>query len=435
MPAFEDQRGFAPILFLPVVFIVLGIVLLFAFHHFHKDSDSDNKDGFAENIKKFNFNKDSNNEEDVHLLSPFEAGKKLSNDQCSGEGFPYKLSRSPMEPEDFSIVIPYGLLAGAHVTPIDHQYFSPKEYNSPLDAYEVYAMADSTIVDIGERERNENGKKFVEYRLVFAITCNFLYYYDLVTSLVPEIQKEYENARKGSNWRPLSIKVKEGQLIGRIGGQTLDFAVWDTTKKLSGFVVPEHYNPEYWKIYTADPLDYYTPELKEFILSRYIRTVEPVSGKIDYDIDGTLIGNWFLEGTKDYAGGNNFRDPEYWKGHLAIVPDHIDPRGVYVSFGDFNGEATQFFVHNLYIRPEKVNKDTGIVRYELGNESYLKENGEHWDRNSMAKNLKIVPNQEFDPHCVLLQLVEDRKLKMEYFTGTKCSPNLEFTNKAKIYLR
>src|SRR3989344_3081213 len=55
-------------------------------------------------------------------------GKALSNNQCKSEGVPYKLSASPMKPEDFSIVIPYGLMVGGHVTPIDHQYFSPKDY-------------------------------------------------------------------------------------------------------------------------------------------------------------------------------------------------------------------------------------------------------------------------------------------------------------------
>src|SRR3989344_143413 len=80
-------------------------------------------------------------------------GKALSNNQCKGEGVPHKLSISPMKPEEFSIVVPYGLMVGGHVTPIDHQYFSPKDYKSKPDAYEVRAMADSTIVDITTRPR------------------------------------------------------------------------------------------------------------------------------------------------------------------------------------------------------------------------------------------------------------------------------------------
>ena len=404
-----------------VIFFIIGSVL-------HRDSD--NASNPSENNGFYNSQKGTSG------LSPaVAAGKQLSNNQCEGEGVPYKLTRSPMDPEDFSMVVPYGLLAGEHVTPIDHQYFSPKDFNSPLDAYEVYAMGDATIVEVEEREGNRNGKTIPNFRLVFSITCTYFYYYDLVTSLTPDIKKEYEAARKGVFKRPVAIKVKEGQLIGRIGGQTLDFAVWDTTKRLTGFVVPEHYNPEPWKIYTADPLNYYSDELKKFILSRYVRTVEPISGKIDYDIDGKLIGNWFLEGTNNYAGGKEFTNWQYWKGHFAVVPDHIDPTGVFVSFGDFNGEAIQFFIQDLYIRPENVDTNTGVVRYELGQHTYQKENGGFWDNNSVAQGIKIVPARESQKHCVLLQLIETRKLKMEYFPNTKCSANFNFTPNAKFYLR
>ncbi|MCH8908147.1 MAG: hypothetical protein IH840_13745 [Candidatus Heimdallarchaeota archaeon] len=32
------------------------------------------------------------------------------------------------------------------------------------------------------------------------------------------------------------------------------------------------------------------------MLEKNPRTVEPFGGKIDYDIDGRLIGNWYLQG-------------------------------------------------------------------------------------------------------------------------------------------
>jgi hypothetical protein len=98
-----------------------------------------------------------------------------------------------------------------------------------------------------------------------------------VTSLAPDIKAEYDKKVKDGN-ASLDIAVKAGQLVGRIGGQTLDFAVWDTEKPLTGFIVPDHYQAEEWKLYTADPLDYYTPDLKALALSRYVRTAEPISG-------------------------------------------------------------------------------------------------------------------------------------------------------------
>jgi hypothetical protein len=94
-----------------------------------------------------------------------------------------------MNEEDFAFIIPYGLMIGNHVTPIDHQYFSPTVFNSPRDAYDVYAMADGKIVNIQKR-MTERGE---EYRLVFMHTCTFFTYFDLVTSLTTQIQEEFIN--------------------------------------------------------------------------------------------------------------------------------------------------------------------------------------------------------------------------------------------------
>lgn len=423
-PQFLRGKSFILVVIVAIIFLFAGVVFIKTLRH--NSSITNNTDSFYNQQK-----------ESISFSSSVQVGKELSSNQCEGEGVPYKLGRSPMDPDDFSIVIPYGLVIGGHVTPIDHQYFSPKSYNSPRDAYEVYAMGDAWITNIEKRDKNiERREGFVsEYRLIFTITCTYFYYYDLVTSLAPDIQKEFDLSRSGTYNKPLLIKVKEGQLIGRIGGQTLDFAVWDTTKPLSGFVVAKHYNPEPWKLYTADPLDYYTDDLKKFILSRYIRTAKPISGKIDYDIDGKIIGNWFLEGTINIAGGSEYTTGgEDWKGHLSIVPEHIDPIGIIVSFGDFQGEASQFLVHNLKIRPEEVGVETGIIRYDLGQFTYIKSNGEYWDRNSQALDLKIVPTGK-PQHCVLLQLVEKRRLKVEYFSQRGCSGNLSFTPNAKYYLR
>src|SRR3989344_7430988 len=115
------------------------------------------------------------------------AGKQLSNNNCTGTG-PKELTRLPMDESDYAMILPYGLMVGGHVTPIDHQYFSPTVFNSPRDTYPVYAMADSKITEISQRT-NERG---TEYRFVFTMSCTFLYYYDLVTSLAPEILSEYE---------------------------------------------------------------------------------------------------------------------------------------------------------------------------------------------------------------------------------------------------
>ncbi len=362
-------------------------------------------------------------------------GKRLTNNQCEGEGVPYKLSESPMKPDEFSTIVPYGLMVGAHVTPIDHQYFNPISYESGIDAYEVRAMADSNIVEITRRPRPFGQ----EYRMVFTISCTFIYYYDLVTSITPDIQQAWDDAK--ASRESLKIPVKAGQLIGRIGGQTLDFAVWDTTKPLSGFVVPEHYQSEPWKQFTADPLDYYTDELKEFILTRYERSAPPISGKIDYDIDGRLIGNWFLEGSDGYAGANTTVDGSYWSTHLSFSPDHYVPEWFVISIGDYKLEpgmdpGSQFMSEKNSPNPKDVSVETGLVKYDLTRWNYYDESGELWERSSVVKGLNIITNtQENMRACALVQMVKTRKLNFEVFKGQKCTTVTNFSAAVKVYTR
>ncbi|MCA9392201.1 hypothetical protein KC614_03300 [candidate division WWE3 bacterium] len=358
------------------------------------------------------------------------AGRQLANNNCSGEGVTSLLSHAPMDPNDFSIVIPYGLMIGGHVTPIDHQYFSPVDYQSQPDAYPVYAMGDATIVDIGTRPRPFGE----EYRIVFSVSCTYLYYYDLVTSLTDDVKTAYDewiqNKDQGAR---LSFLVKAGQQIGNIGGQTLDFAVWDTTKPLTGFVVPEHYSAESWKIYTADPLDYYTDELKERILSRYVRKVEPISGKIDYDVDGRLIGTWFLQGTNGYAGAEGYTGGDYWGGHLSFAPNLYVPDWFEISIGDFNGEAKQFVTTANSPQPSEVTTATGLVKYELADLVYMS-NGQAWDQNSLVDDLSVQAGS-YRPGCALVQMTGDREIKFETFANVACSSVLSFTEAAKVYTR
>lgn len=358
------------------------------------------------------------------------AGKQLSNNNCESEG-PGTLTQLPMNETDYSMILPYGLVTGGHVTPIDHQYFSPTVFRSPRDTYPVYAMADSKIVEISPRT-NEGG---TEYRFVFSMSCTFLYYYDLVTSLAPDIKREYDKNLKGYK-AVLDLEVKAGQLVGKIGGQTLDFAVWDTTKPLKNFTNPKSYEGEAWKIYTSDPLDYYSADAKTKALAKYIRTTAPLSGRIDYDIEGKLIGSWFKTGTKGYSGETGATGQfSYWVGHLSIAPDYIDNSATIVSFGTWDGgEAKQFVAENP-IDPATIGTASGLTKYELYGWRYSKSDGQMWDNMKLAHDLKVKVNENEFRGCVLFQLNEPRALKMEQFPNQKCAAVTSFSGKEITYER
>jgi len=382
----------------------------------------------------------TNNEFSGYEESPaVTAGKLLSHNLCTGTG-PITLSASPMRPQDFSILIPYGLVVGGHVTPIDHQYFSPTIFHSKRDTYPVFAMADGVIAEIGARPRvnpNNPNDKFEEYRIVFAHTCTFLTYYDLVTSLSPDIYQVYQEKKGQYGYAAgLNIPVTAGQQIGKIGGQTLDFAVWNTELPLTGFIHPELYSGEMWKLYTANPNDYVSPELKKLFIERNPRTVNPIEGKIDYDQPGKLVGNWFLDGTNGYSGATNTTaTTAYWSGHLSIAPDLYDPAVYRLSFGNIAGEAQQFIARDLSFDASKIDVSTGLVKVELIQGAYVTSTGQRWDNMSLTKEPRLRASEEPVYACVLFQVRDGEKLDMETFVGKKCSQVSGFDAKALKYYR
>ena len=214
-------------------------------------------------------NNSQNNNTDEQVSEAVKKGMSLSNNKCEGKGS-VVLKNLPMKEEDFAFITPYGLMVGAHVTPIDHQYFEPTNRALGRDSYPVYAMADGKIVDMQHRLISSSNTD--EYRIVFAHTCTFFTYFDLVTSLAPRIKGEFDK-NNNNNYASVNIDVKAGELIGYIGGQTLDFAVWNTENILSGFVVPSHYESEAWKIHTTDPYPYYSEELKAIYLKKILHSL------------------------------------------------------------------------------------------------------------------------------------------------------------------
>lgn len=366
------------------------------------------------------------------------AGERIDNQGCSGSG-PVMFGTSPMDPKDVGMILPYGGMVGAHVTPIDHMYFSPFVFNSPRDTYEVRAMADGLITSISERtqqvtDTNNGAPKEAEYQMKFWYTCDFASYYDLVTSLSPRLKTEFEAHRQNGGYANVQIKVKEGEVIGRIGGQTLDFAVYDYTKILPGFIAPEHYLGESWKLHVVNPFPYFKESVRSQLLVLNPRQVEPREGKIDYDIDGKLVGTWFKVGNNGFGdtGGQN---PSPWRAHLSFVYDSIDPSALAISIGDYNGESQQFGVKDNSPDPATIDVSFGLHKYELTHlEYYRTTSGQMWDRMHAFTDIKARP-QSYVQGVVLVQMLENRKIKFEAFPGKTTEQVSNFTDKAIMYER
>jgi len=354
-----------------------------------------------------------------------------SQGRCTGQG-PVRYSATPMSLADVAVVLPLGLMADAHVTPTDHQYWAPKDPTLGRDAYPVFAPADGSIVSIQHRSRfigDQAGPAggTSEFRIVFEHSCTFWTYYDLVTSLDPAIVSQLPGgaAPAGMATLPVRIPVRAGQPIGRIGGQTLDIGTVNADVQLPGLLVPENYLAEPWKIHTVDPIDHFDEPVRSRILELNPRKAVPRGGKIDYDIEGRFSGNWFLEATNGYAGVNRER---YWSGHLAAAPNYLDPSNITISIGDYEGKSRQFWVRGNSPDPASVGIESGLVKYELipvGLSLQGRSSGTlvyHRDDN----NVQAV---------MLVQLIAPRRLRLQLFPGRRASDVAGFSDQARLYER
>jgi len=341
-----------------------------------------------------------------------------------------------MRLEDVKYLLPYGLLAGAHVTPIDHMYFEPGDRSLGRDVYEVRAVQDGVIYSMQPRDVNvDTGQpKQREWRMDIAHTCTFTSYFDLLTSIDSALEAEWNKTQGGRSgpWR--GIPVKAGQLVGRIGAQTLDFGVYDYEVTLPGFIVPSHY-VEPWKLHTVDPFPYFPAGIRDSLLAKMLRTAEPRAGKIDYDVDGRLVGNWFQQGTNGYAGLNQ---EKYWDGHLALVPDALDPTQWRFSIGNFDGKARQFGIKGNSPDPREVTIETGLVKYALTNFDYYAVNDPA--RRGLGSGIRpgdeiASTNSEQVLGIALVQITGSRTLRCEVFPGKTAAEVSGFTASARIFER
>ncbi|HTE58642.1 MAG TPA: hypothetical protein VK694_07950 [Verrucomicrobiae bacterium] len=361
-------------------------------------------------------------------------GKYLSHDQCEGEGSK-KLGSAPMKMADVSTILPYGLMVGGHVTPVDHQYYYGKNQKAAANTYDVMAPGDGTLVNVEVRPKATGP---ADVRGVISYSCTFFSYFDLTNSLSPEIANSMPAGWETKNGpQKIKIAVKEGQVIAKVGGQSLDFAVWDTTKNLKGLLVPAAYNNyEPWKINTAQPLDYYTDAVKNEVLPYYVRKAEPRDGRLDYDVDGKAVGSWFKQGTNGYIGAfkeAEFNSMSYADGHLSLAPDYLDPSGWVFSTGAVS-HGSQYTIKSPSVAPDKLDEKSGVVKYELAPLEHNDQTGSRWMGTSVPASVKLSTTGQ-TMGTVLVELKGKRELKVEVFLGKNPSQVSSFTSAAITYDR
>ena len=159
-------------------------------------------------------------------------------------------------------------------------------------------------------------------------SCTLSTVYIHLNELAPEILEVTGEFSQGSRWYwgpspdQSPIAVKAGQVFAKVGG-SFDFSVHDSEVTLDGFTIPSRYSQ--LKIHTVDPFDYFEEPLRTKLLEKNLRTAEPRGGQFDFDIDGRLVGNWFLEGAENQGE----------EVMLAFAYDYLDPTQVRISVGGY----------------------------------------------------------------------------------------------------
>ncbi len=216
-------------------------------------------------------------------------------------------------------------------------------------------------------------------------------------------------------------QVEPGTLLGHHSVfPAFDFSVLRSTLRLN-FVNPLRYSRD---TLTADgPLKYFDEPVRSALAAKVLRSGGEIDGRIDYDVDGTLSGNWFAE---DLPVAESGRGGEMFYGvrKLAFARDVHSPDRPRISIGGLGmtglyataGDAPDF---------AGVTPASGLVVYRL-----------------LSSGAPLAPPSNQQQGWLLAHLLDAHRLRVEAvplpfvaplsFVG---APPTAFSAKAEIYLR
>jgi hypothetical protein len=249
--------------------------------------------------------------------------------------------------------VPLGAMnPSGHTFPTDHQYIYLRSFGSgSITPVDVFAPGAVTIVG-ARRTQYGSPPTFEDYSIMFSGCKDTWVEFGHLRSIAPGIASQLPPFDQGCNsyspspgqtvtacWTKSSdIRVSAGEVIGTTAG--LDLWMFDAR------ITPLVYaNPARWggmsngfdHFHVVPFSDYYAEPMRATVQSmlgsfdgKVKRTIAPLGGTIASDVAGTAQGAWFFGTAPTY--------PEY--PHLAIAPNHVDPRRIEISMGVSGGTFT-----------------------------------------------------------------------------------------------
>ena len=300
-----------------------------------------------------------------------------------------------------------------------------KPYSSP--DIPVYAMADGVIYNIrygtdiyGDFRVPDSlkGKYYDDFALHIYLSKTAEMHYGHLSRLAPEILMEADNLVKNTTENDVAINIKAGQIIAYIGIHPGFDIGFNDEKNLPYFANPDRYHASYR---SAIPFTDRLPQnLRDEIWKINPRTVEPLGGKINYDVEGSVSGNWFLEGTK------SLEEP----GKILLIAYHeryadritiADGSPMLVGSGNQNpgNQPNLWWIIGNDPAPENITMSSGKVKLNVATWYKFRET----DNNPPSEG------------TVMFEMIAVDKLKFEFFEGKLPHEIIDFSASVRIYER
>jgi len=329
-------------------------------------------------------------------------------------------------PTDLSQMLEFGPIGQIRVIPKMHGGFRLQDPFTFPASIPVYAMGDGYIANIEKEFRTIPGHgppdlvgtDYDDFTLDIVYTKDAGGYYGHISALHEDILEQAGEIKEGRGRRnQVKIKITAGQIVGYVGPhEGVDIGMYDHSRE-SYFANTKWYNRDYRS--TVCYTDYLPAHLREQIWEINPRTAEPRCGRIAYDKEGTVAGNWFLEGAKEITEWSKqlvFARHEVHGDLITIVDASplVDGDGMLNEGRD----PYLWFVHGNNPEPENITVNSGQVTYEVAT----------WWKMFDYENPPV-------EGTVLVQLIDSETLQYEWFEGKLASEVSGFTGNSRIYKR
>jgi hypothetical protein len=233
---------------------------------------------------------------------------------AGGSSSALEFTAAPIDPDALQFVVALGNTnPWAHTLPSDHIYFYHHLDAGAFPPVPVVVPAAGTVENV--LDRGADSKVWVR------VNGTYTYYLDHIT-LASSIVR--------------NAPIAAGAPLGTSRGIAFDLGVINGAQRLS-FAAPGRYSQE---TLNADaPLKYFVEPVRSALYARVRRDGSERDGRIDYDVAGTLAGNWFaadMPATTDSTLGDEF----HGRRQIAFVRNVFRPDRPLVSIGGFDMTGT-----------------------------------------------------------------------------------------------